>query len=87
MKRDATVERGGVCSLIVVMGPDNGFKVKDLGGCNLRGIDQRQRTIGGLKDLIVANNRCPLERKTDITLLPFIETRMNTMFKIAGHRD
>jgi len=65
----------------------NSLQIENLGGRNLRGIDQWQRAVGGLEYLIVAHNGRPLEGQANIFVLPLVEARVHTMLKIAGHRD
>lgn len=40
---------------------DDGFEVQDFGWGDLGGVDQRERPIGGLEDLVVAHDGGPLE--------------------------
>lgn len=65
----------------------NCLQIEYFGGRNLRGIHQRQRSIAGLENLIVAHNRRPLQGQADIFILPLVKSRVHAMLKIARHRD
>lgn len=67
--------------------PDDGFEVQDFGWGDLGGIDQGQRSVGGLEDLIVAHDGGPLEGQTHIATFPFIEPGVDTVLEVARERN
>lgn len=73
--------------VVQLMWADDRFEVEDFGERDLGRIDEGQRSIGGLEDLIVAHDGGPLERQTDVAAFVLVEARVDTMLEIAGHRD
>lgn len=62
------------------------FQVIYLDRGDIRRVDERQGSVGGLEDLVVAHNRGPLQRQADVFAFPFIESRMHSMLEISGCR-
>lgn len=65
------------------MRPHDGFQIEDFRRRNLRGIDQRQRAIGGLQYLIVSHDRSPLQWEANVSSFPFVEARVDAVLKVT----
>lgn len=63
--------------------PDDRFEIEYFRGGDFRGIDQRQRSIGGFEDLIVSYDGGPLQGKAHIATFPFVKPSVDTMLKVA----
>lgn len=66
---------------------NDSFEVQDFGWGDFGGVDQGQRSIGGLKNLVVAHNGGPLKGQAYISTFPLIESGVDTVLEIARERN
>lgn len=72
--------------LRLVVAPHDRLQIQDFRGSNFRRIDQRQRSVRGLKDLVVADDGGPLQGEPHVAPLALVETRVHSVLEIRGGR-